>query len=124
MDGKEREVEERRRAAWVGKALLIRGDIVSSSDLVIDGEVEGTIELGDHNLTIGVGASVVADLVADSVNISGTVKGNVTGRSSVQLRAGGVVEGDIKAPQLVMEDGAVLRGRVDAAGKRATAKSA
>lgn len=120
MEGKEREVEERRRAAWVGKALLIRGDIVSSSDLVIDGKVEGTIELGGHSLTIGVGASVVADLVADSVSISGTVKGNVTGRSSVQLRAGGVVEGDIKASQLVIEDGAVLRGRVDAAGRRAT----
>jgi cytoskeletal protein CcmA (bactofilin family) len=118
MDGKEREIEERRRAAWVGKALLIRGDIVSSSDLVIDGKVEGTIELGGHSLTIGAGASVVADLAADSVNISGTVKGNVTGRASVQLRAGGVVEGDIRAPQLVVEDGAILRGRVDTTGRR------
>lgn len=117
MNGKERE-DERRRAAWVGKALLIRGDIVSSADLVIDGQVEGNIELGNHSLTIGSGASVVADLVANSVNISGNVKGSVTGHSSVQLRAGSVVEGDIKAPQLVMEEGAVLRGRVDAAGRK------
>jgi cytoskeletal protein CcmA (bactofilin family) len=120
MDGNEREVEERRRAAWVGKALLIRGDIVSSADLVIDGTVEGNIELGDHSLTIGVGASVVADLVAKSVSVSGNVKGNVTGRAHVHLRAGGVVEGNVTAPQLVMEDGAFLRGRVDAAGRRAS----
>lgn len=119
MDSKDAEFEERRRAAWVGKALLVRGEIVSSADLVIDGRVEGTIELGDHSLTIGRGASVVADLAAKTVQISGTVKGNVSGGASVELLATGVVEGDITTPRLKMEEGAVLRGRVDAAGGRA-----
>ena len=45
--------DERRRAAWIGGSILVKGDVVSSEDLVIDGKVEGTIELGDHNLTIG-----------------------------------------------------------------------
>ena len=48
--------EERRMAAWVGKALLIQGKIISTENLTIDGRVEGTIELGDHSLTIGAGA--------------------------------------------------------------------
>ena len=106
-------IEERRLAAWIGTAILVRGDVVSSGDLVIDGKVEGTIELGDHTLTIGSTASVIADLVARAVTISGTVKGNVTGHASVVLRASAVVEGDITAPRFTMEEGAVLRGRVD-----------
>jgi cytoskeletal protein CcmA (bactofilin family) len=111
--------EERRLAAWIGDALLVRGDVISTRDLVIHGRVEGTIDLGDHSLTIGVGASVVADLVAKSVTISGEVKGNVTAMSSVALLATGSVEGNVTTPRLIMEDGAVLRGRVDVDGSKA-----
>ena len=119
MDTK-REGEERRLAAWIGKAILVKGDIISTQDLVIDGKVEGRIELGDHNLTIGQGADVVANLVAKSVVVSGTVTGNVSGLAMVILRSTGTVEGDVTAPQFVMEDGAALHGKVDAAGKKAT----
>ena len=63
------------RAAWIGGSILVKGDVVSSEDLVIDGKVEGTIELGDHNLTIGAGAAVVADLVAKNITISGERQG-------------------------------------------------
>jgi cytoskeletal protein CcmA (bactofilin family) len=113
-------VEERRLAAWIGKQILVKGDVIATGDLVIDGQVQGTIELGDHNLTIGEGAAVVANLTARSVVISGTVTGNVTGNASVELRATGSVEGDVTAPRFVMEDGAMLRGRVEA-GKKAPA---
>ena len=115
------EFEERRKSAWISKAVWVKGDIVSTEDLVIDGKVEGTIELGDHSLTIGQGASITANLVARSVNISGEVKGNVTGNASVELRATGRVEGNVKAPRFVMEDGAVLRGKVEARGNRGPA---
>ena len=111
--------EERRLAAWIGDALLVRGDVVSTRDLVIHGRVEGTIDLGDHSLTIGPGASVIADLVANTVTISGEVKGNVTAMSGVALLATGSVEGDVTTPRLSMEDGAVLRGRVDVDGSKA-----
>ena len=113
-----REGEERRKAAWIGKAVFVRGDVVATGDLMIDGRVEGTIELGDHSLIIGEEAAIVANLVAKSVTISGQVKGNVTGNATVELRATGIVEGDIKAPRFVMEDGAVLHGRVEASGKK------
>jgi cytoskeletal protein CcmA (bactofilin family) len=109
--------EERRRAAWIGGSILVKGDVVSTEDLVIDGQVQGTIELGDHSLTIGPGASVVADLVAKSVTISGQVKGNVMGSGKVELKSTGKVEGDITAPKFVMEDGAALSGKVDTGSK-------
>ena len=114
----DREHDERRKATWIGQAVFVKGDVVATGDLVIDGKVEGTIELGDHSLTIGETASITANLVAKSVIISGEVKGNVTGNASVELKATGIVEGDIKAPRFVMEDGAVLHGKVDASGKR------
>jgi cytoskeletal protein CcmA (bactofilin family) len=109
---------ERRMAAWVGKALLIQGKVTSTENLTIDGRVEGTIELGDHDLTIGSGASVQADLVAQNIVISGEVAGNVLASVKVDLHATGSVKGDIETPLLLMADGAVVTGKVDVAGRK------
>lgn len=111
-------MEERRRASWISGSILVRGDVVSTGDLVIDGQVQGTIELGDHSLTIGPGASVVADLAAKVVTVSGTVVGNVMGAARVELKATASVEGDVSAPTFVMEDGAALKGKVDTGNRR------
>jgi len=108
--------DERRMNAWVGRALTVQGRIISSQDLTIDGVVEGTIELGNHGLTIGAGATIKADLVARTVTISGAVTGNVTAAERVELRATGSVDGNIAAPRLVMAEGAVVRGKVEARG--------
>jgi len=112
-------VDERRISAWIGTALVVQGKVISTQDLTIDGKVEGTIELGNHGLTIGSGAEIKADLVAQTITISGAVTGNVTASSVIDLRASGSVDGDITTPRLIMADGAVVRGKVDAAGKKA-----
>jgi cytoskeletal protein CcmA (bactofilin family) len=111
-------IDEKRVSAWIGTALTVEGKVISTQDLTIDGAVEGTIELGNHGLTIGSAAKIKADLVAQTITISGTVTGNVTATRVVDLRATGSVEGDISTPSLVMADGAVINGKVDAAGKR------
>src|SRR6185295_6341697 len=85
--------DERRMAAWIGKSLLVQGKVISTEDLTIDGRVEGTIELGNHSLTIGVGAAIQADLVAQTIIISGAVTGNVKASVKVDLRATGSVDG-------------------------------
>lgn len=108
---------ERRMAAWVGKALLIQGKVTSTENLTIDGRVEGTIELGDHSLTIGPGASVEADLVAQTIVVSGAVVGNVLATVKVDLQATASVKGDISSPLIVMADGALVVGKVDATGR-------
>ena len=110
-------VDERRMSAWIGTALIVEGKVISTQDLTIDGKDEGTIELGNHGLTIGSAAKITADLVAQTVTISGTVTGNVTATSLVDLRATGSIEGDITTPRLIMADGAVIKGKVDATGK-------
>jgi cytoskeletal protein CcmA (bactofilin family) len=114
-------VEERRLAAWIGKSLVVQGKIISNQDLTIDGQVEGTIELGQHGLTIGAGAKIKANLVAKTITISGAVTGNVTATEKVDVRSTGVVEGDIKAAHLQMWEGAQIRGRVEASGRKAPA---
>ena len=98
--------------------MTVKGNVVSSADLIIDGRVEGTIELGDHNLTIGDGATVVADLMAKAVTIGGRVTGNVVGAARVELKKNAAVEGDITAPRFSMEEGAVLSGKVDTGNKK------
>ena len=111
-------VDERRMSAWIGTALVVHGKVISTQDLTIDGKVEGTIELGDHGLTIGSGAEIKADLVAQSITISGAVTGNVTATAVVDLRSTGSVDGDITTPRLVMADGAIIKGKVDANRKK------
>ena len=110
--------DERRMRAWIGEALTVQGTVTSTQDLTIDGKVEGTIELGNHGLIIGRSAEIKADLAAQAIAISGAVIGNVTATRVVELRATGSVDGNIVAPTFIMADGAVIKGKVDAAGKR------
>lgn len=114
-------VEERRVTAWIGEGVIIEGKIASAQDLRIDGKVEGTIEVGNHGLMIGTGAAIKANLVARSILISGVVTGNVTATERVNVEATATVDGDITTPCLLMADGAVIRGKVEAGTPRGSA---
>jgi len=99
--------------ARIGKTVIIRGEIKGSEDLMIDGRVEGTVHLSDNRLTIGSSAIVTADVSAKDVLVLGRVQGNVVASGRVELRAGCVVEGDVHAVRLAIEDNAIFRGKVD-----------
>jgi cytoskeletal protein CcmA (bactofilin family) len=99
--------------ARIGKSVVICGEVKGSEDLIVDGHVEGTVSLSESRLTIGPNASVTADLSAKDVLIMGHVQGNVVASGRVELRSGCVVEGDIRALRLAVEDNAVFRGKVD-----------
>jgi cytoskeletal protein CcmA (bactofilin family) len=114
--GSDADLQERRVNAWVGKALRIEGHIVSDDNLTIDGNVEGTIVVGDHTLTVGPGATVKADLTARTITISGAVIGKVRAHELLDLKATGSVVGEVIAARLRMAEGAVVDGPVDAAG--------
>ena len=110
--------DERRIAAWIGRSLRIEGRIVSEENLTIDGQIEGTIEVGNHNLTIGSGAAVKADLTAKTITVSGTVNGSLTATERIDLKPSASVNGDIATPRLTMDDGAVVKGKVQAGKKK------
>jgi cytoskeletal protein CcmA (bactofilin family) len=99
--------------ARIGKSVVIRGEVTGSEDLIIDGLVEGTVTLTESRLTIGATAKVSADLTAKDVLIMGHLQGNIVATGRVELRAGSVMEGDVQAHRLAVEDNAVFRGKVD-----------
>ncbi len=99
--------------ARIGKSVVICGEVKGSEDLIVDGRVEGTVTLTESRLTIGPNANVAADLSAKDVLVLGHVHGNVVASGRVELRAGCVMEGDIRALRLAIEDNAIFRGRVD-----------
>lgn len=105
---------ERRQVAWIGKAVRVEGKVISSEDLTIDGDVEGSIELGGHSLTIGSESSVKANLLAKTITISGTVTGNVKAIERLDLRATGTIQGNVIAPRFAMAEGATVKGKVEA----------
>ncbi|MGO9435294.1 MAG: bactofilin family protein [Terracidiphilus sp.] len=99
--------------ARIGKTVVIRGELKGSEDLIVDGQLEGTISLTEGRLTIGPNANVAADLTAREVLILGRLQGNIMASGRVELRAGSVVEGDVHALRLAVEENAVFRGKVD-----------
>lgn len=110
------EIDERRVTGWIGPGVAIEGRITSAQDLRIDGKVEGTIEVGDHGVIVGQTAEIRADLVVKWILISGAVIGDVTATERVEIKQGASVEGDITTPRLLLAEGAVVNGSVDAAG--------
>jgi cytoskeletal protein CcmA (bactofilin family) len=115
--------DERRAIAWVGKSVIFKGELISSEDMIIDGRVEGTIEVHDHSLTIGPAAQIEADIAARSVTIRGSVTGTITAANLVEIRETGSVEGDIVSPHVSVAEGAVVHGRIDTLTKRADGSS-
>jgi cytoskeletal protein CcmA (bactofilin family) len=99
--------------ARIGKSIVICGEVKGSEDLIVDGRVEGTVNLAESRLTIGASANVAANLSAKDILVLGQVRGNLAASGRVELRAGCQVEGDIRALRLAVEDNAVFRGRVD-----------
>src|ERR1700733_4375719 len=63
-------------AAVIGKSVILKGQIYGREDLTIDGDVEGTVELQEHRLTVGPNGKVVATIKAREIAVLGTVQGN------------------------------------------------
>jgi len=97
----------------IGKSVVIKGELNGSEDLTIEGQVEGTIQLRDHVLTIGANGRIKAQVFAKAVIVLGEVTGNVTASEKVDIRDNGSVDGDIIAPRVAIAEGAHFRGSVD-----------
>lgn len=99
--------------AHIGKSVIIRGELSGSEDLYLDGEVEGSIELKGHALTIGPNGHIRANVHAQEVIIHGRVDGNIRGSERVELKKTAVLAGDIFTQRITIEDGAFFKGAVD-----------
>jgi len=100
-------------AAVLGKSVIVKGQIFGREDLTIDGEVEGTVELQEHRLTVGPNGKVMATIKAREVIVLGTVHGSVETRDKIQIRKDAKLVGDIRTARIEIEDGAYFKGNID-----------
>ena len=103
----------------IGPTILIKGDLTGEEDLIIDGRVEGRVELRKHNITVGKNGRVKADLYGKVITVEGEVHGNLYGDEQLVLRQSSTVRGNILAPRVVLEDGANFKGSIDMSPKDA-----
>lgn len=97
----------------IGPSIKIKGEVSGDEDLVIQGKVEGTIDLKTNELSVGQSGQVFADIKAKIVRIEGEVTGDITGNENVVISKSGNVRGNIVAPRVTLEDGAIFKGSID-----------
>ena len=102
-----------RSRATIGTSITIRGEVTGDEDLLIEGRVEGSVDLKQHAVTVGSEGQVKAGITGRVVTVEGSVEGDLRAEEVVVLRSTARVQGDITAPRVVLEDGASFRGAVD-----------
>ena len=102
-----------RATARLGASLHIKGEITGNEDLVIEGSVEGLIQLGEHKLTVGASAKLTADIIAREMVVYGTVKGKLQAKSRIEIKKDGSVNGDLMTARIVIEEGAYFKGSIE-----------
>ena len=100
-------------SGWLGPSLYVKGDITSTDDLLIDGSVEGMIQLNERKLIVGAGAQVHADINARDVVVCGHVKGKVHATRGIEIKQEGSVIGHLRAAEIIIQDGADFRGSIE-----------
>lgn len=102
-----------RATARLGASLHVKGEISGNEDLLIDGSVEGLIQLDERKLTVGTTAKVTADIIAREVVVYGTVKGNLRAKDRIEIKKDGSVNGDLTTARIMIEDGAYFKGSIE-----------
>ena len=99
--------------AVIGKTVVINGEVQSREPLTVYGQVVGTIEVGEHVLTVAAGADVRARINARGIDVQGRVEGKVEAAETVIIRGNGEFIGDIHASSLIIDEGGYIKGNID-----------
>lgn len=101
------------KTATIGPGITINGDISGEENLAIEGKVEGKINLPGHQVEVGKAGRVHADIVAKYIKVEGEMQGDIDGKEKVVIASSGNVRGNISAPRVMLEDGAIFKGSID-----------
>jgi cytoskeletal protein CcmA (bactofilin family) len=100
----------------IGTKTVIKGEITGDEDIVVEGTIEGQIRIG-RDLRVGPGGVVKANVHAQSIVVSGELQGDCQATQRVELQATGRLTGNIRAPRVVIAEGATFRGNSDMSGR-------
>jgi cytoskeletal protein CcmA (bactofilin family) len=106
------EVQRQDERTTIGRAIFVNGNLTGDEDLLIEGCVEGRIDLPKNNVTVGKSGRVTADIYGRVVTVEGEVEGNIFAREAI-LRQSGAIHGNISALRVVLEDGSRFKGSID-----------
>jgi cytoskeletal protein CcmA (bactofilin family) len=102
---------------YFGPNVVIDGTVSGSEPVVVEGTIKGRINV-TNDLRIGTKARVEATVHAKNVTVEGKLTGDVSADERVELVASATVDGNIKAPKIVVAEGARFRGAVDMGSAR------
>jgi cytoskeletal protein CcmA (bactofilin family) len=101
------------KSAVLGATIRIKGDISGEENLLIEGSVEGSVNLASHELTVGKTGKVHANITARTIRIDGEVNGDITGKEKVLVASTSNIKGTIVTPKMTLEEGARFKGTID-----------
>ena len=105
-------IEQLKEQSVIGRSISIKGELSGEEDLIIQGRVEGKIDLKKNNITVDKSGSVKGDIYGKSITLEGEVEGNLFGEKRIVLQPSGVVRGDMRAPAINLEEGAKFKGNI------------
>ena len=105
--------------AFLGRSVIFKGQILSRENFAIEGEVEGTIEMVEHRLTIGTDGNVRANVKARDLELFGSMQGSIEAVDKVYIRKGAKFVGNIHCGGIVIEDGAYIKAGIELSRKPA-----
>jgi cytoskeletal protein CcmA (bactofilin family) len=99
-------------ACTIGTGIVVNGRLSGSDDVSVEGRLEGTVALDAH-LHVDEAGQVVADVEVVSITIDGRLEGNVVASDAITLNSGSAVVGNLRAPRVIIEEGARFKGNID-----------
>ena len=101
------------KASVIAAGIKVTGEISGTENILVEGRVDGRINLAGNDVTIGRTGQVKADVSAKTIRVAGEVRGDLTARERVVISGTGNVHGNVAAPRVVLEDGAIFKGSID-----------
>lgn len=112
------------KVTTIGASIKFRGELAGAEDLIIQGNIEGTINLKNNSLTIGEKGQIKATTFAHNVTVKGHVTGDIMATEKITLTQTGVVNGNLSAPRVILEDGSRFKGSIDMDSKTSNSTAA
>ena len=101
----------------IGPKIKLLGELSGDEDVLVEGQIEGEIRIS-RDLRVGTGGVVKAKVSAQSIIVSGEIVGDCEATGRVELQSTGKLTGNIRAPKIVIAEGAMFRGNSDMSGKK------
>jgi cytoskeletal protein CcmA (bactofilin family) len=99
-------------ACVIGAKTTVKGEVTGDEDVVVDGVIEGQVRIS-KDLRVAQSGSVRATVEAAAVIVSGEIVGDCSASQRVEIQASGRLTGNIRAPRIVIAEGALFKGNSD-----------